>query len=42
MIVNATIQTPNSTAEQLAAPFAASEIRWKPQAVSGNRALAIC
>jgi hypothetical protein len=28
-------------AEQLAAPFDAAEIRWKPQAVSGNRALAI-
>jgi hypothetical protein len=26
----------------LAAPFAGSEIKWKPGAVSGNRALAIC
>jgi hypothetical protein len=28
--------------ERLAAPFAADEINWKPAAVSGNRALAIC
>jgi hypothetical protein len=28
-------------AEQLAAPFGAEDIKWKPQAVSGNRALAI-
>ncbi len=28
-------------AEQLAAPFPASDVRWKPQTVSGNRALAI-
>jgi hypothetical protein len=28
--------------QRLAAPFAADEIQWKPAAVSGNRALAIC
>jgi hypothetical protein len=32
----------HSIAESLGAPFAANEIRWKPQTVSGNRALAIC
>lgn len=31
-----------TVAQALAAPFAANEIRWKPQTVSGNRALAIC
>jgi hypothetical protein len=33
-----------SIAEALSAPFPASEVRWKPQAVSkdGMRALAIC
>ncbi len=31
----------HSVAEQLAAPFPASEVRWKPQTVSGSRALAI-
>jgi hypothetical protein len=31
----------HAIATQLAAPFAANEVRWKPQAVSGNRALAI-
>src|SRR5262249_40047565 len=31
-----------SIAALLAAPFAVNEIRWKPQTVSGNRALAIC
>jgi hypothetical protein len=31
----------HSIAERLAAPFPASEVRWKPQTVSGNRALAI-
>jgi hypothetical protein len=30
-----------SLTDQLAAPFAAKEIRWKPQCVKGNRALAI-
>src|SRR5713101_3685184 len=36
-------ETMNATAiaSALAAPFAADEIRWKPQAVSGSRALAI-
>jgi hypothetical protein len=29
-------------AERLAATFPASEVRWEPQTVSGNRALAIC
>lgn len=29
-----------AAALQLAAPFPASEVRWKPQSVSGNRALA--
>jgi hypothetical protein len=33
---------PGRLAELLAAPFPASEVRWKPQTVSGNRALAIC
>jgi hypothetical protein len=28
--------------QRLAAPFAADEIQWKPAAVSGSRALAIC
>lgn len=31
-------QTPTTIAEALAAPFAASEVRFKPGAVSGNRA----
>ena len=30
-----------SLADMLAAPFSATEIRWKPQCVKGNRALAI-
>lgn len=30
-----------SLADMLAAPFAANEIRWKPQCVKGSRALAI-
>ena len=30
-----------SLADKLTAPFAAHEIRWKPQCVKGNRALAI-
>jgi hypothetical protein len=33
---------PDRVAELLAAPFPASEVHWKPQAISGNRALAIC
>jgi hypothetical protein len=33
---------PARLAELLTAPFPANEVRWKPQAVSGNRALAIC
>jgi hypothetical protein len=33
---------PDRVAELLAAPFPANEVRWKPQSVSGNRALAIC
>jgi hypothetical protein len=28
--------------ERLAMPFAADEVKWKPQAVKGNRALAVC
>src|ERR1700683_335130 len=36
------MNTTKSIAEQLAAPYAADEIRWKPQSVSGNRALAVC
>jgi hypothetical protein len=32
---------PDRVAELLAAPFPANEVRWKPQSVSGNRALAI-
>jgi hypothetical protein len=43
MILNATIHTPNSIAEALAAPFDARDIRWKPQTIAkdGKRALAI-
>src|ERR1019366_706639 len=38
--MNAALNTP-TFAELLAAPFAADEIKWKPQCVKGNRALAI-
>jgi hypothetical protein len=31
----------HTIAAQLTAPFAANELHWKPQAVSGNRALAV-
>jgi len=31
----------NDLAEKLSAPFDPSEVKWKPQAVNGNRALAI-
>lgn len=34
--------TPEEFAAALAAPFAADEVKWKPQAVKGDRALAIC
>jgi hypothetical protein len=40
MNTNATVTTPR-IAEMLAAPFATDEIKWKPQCVKGNRALAI-
>jgi hypothetical protein len=33
--------TPNEVAQALAAPFEATEVKFKPQAVSGNRALAV-
>jgi hypothetical protein len=37
----ATTITTANLANMLAAPFAADEIKWKPQCVKGNRALAI-
>ena len=36
-----TSNAPQATAKSLAAPFAANEVRLKPGAVSGNRALAM-
>jgi hypothetical protein len=35
------MRNPDDIADRLAEPFACEEIRWKPAAVSGNRALAI-
>lgn len=32
----------NDLAAKLAAPFESDEVKWKPQATRGNRALAIC
>lgn len=36
------MMTPEQIAARLSEPFDASEVKWKPQAVKGNRALAVC